>query len=43
MEETMEQRLEKLLKAYSHHYDIQREVAVEGGRVSRRGGVLSAG
>lgn len=31
MEEMMEQRLEQLLKAYSHHYDIQREVAVEGG------------
>ena len=28
---TLEQRLEKLLKAYSHHYDIERDVVVEGG------------
>ena len=32
MENTaMQERLEKLLKAYSHHYDIERDVQVEGG------------
>ena len=28
---TLEQCLEKLLKAYSHHYDIERDVVVDGG------------
>ena len=28
---TLEERLERLLKAYSHHYDIERDVQVEGG------------
>ena len=31
MEMTLQQRLDKLLDAYSHHYDIARDVAVEGG------------
>lgn len=31
MELTKQERLEKLLNAYSHHYDIVREVQVEGG------------
>ena len=30
MELTKQERLEKLLNAYSHHYDIEREVAVDG-------------
>ena len=28
---TKQEKLEKLLKAYSHHYDIERDVTVEGG------------
>ena len=32
MEMTMQERLNKLLNAYSHHYDIARDVTVEGGR-----------
>ena len=28
---TQQERLEKLLNAYSHHYDIARDVTVEGG------------
>ena len=28
---TKQERLEKLLNAYSHHYDIEREVTIEGG------------
>ena len=31
MELTREQCLDKLLDAYSHHYDIERDVTVEGG------------
>lgn len=31
MEMTRQERLEKLLNAYSHHYDIARDVAVDGG------------
>ena len=31
MEMTKQERLEKLLNAYSHHYDIVRNVKVEGG------------
>ena len=31
MEMTHQERLDKLLDAYSHHYDIYRDVAVEGG------------
>jgi len=31
MEMTKQERLEKLLNAYSHHYDIVRDVKVEGG------------
>lgn len=31
MEVTLRERLEKLLNAYSHHYDIFRDVQVEGG------------
>ena len=31
MENTRQEYLNKLLDAYSHHYDIQRDVAVEGG------------
>ena len=31
MEMTLQERLEKLLNAYSHHYDVARDVAVEGG------------
>lgn len=31
METTKQERLEKLLNAYSYHYDIARDVAVEGG------------
>ena len=31
MEMTQQERLEKLLNAYSHHYDVARDVAVEGG------------
>ena len=30
MEMTKQERLEKLLNAYSHHYDIEREVTVDG-------------
>ena len=33
MEMTLRERLEKLLNAYSHHYDIARDVEVDGGRV----------
>lgn len=32
MEMTLQDRLERLLNAYSHHYDIERDVQVEGGR-----------
>ena len=32
MEMTLQQRLDRLLDAYSHHYDIFRDVTVEGGR-----------
>ena len=32
MEMTKQARLEKLLNAYSHHYDIEREVVIEGDR-----------
>ena len=32
MEMTMQERLNKLLNAYSHHYDIARDVTVDGGR-----------
>ena len=31
MEMTRQEGLEKLIKAYSHHYDIERDVTVEGG------------
>ncbi len=31
MEMTRQDRLEKLLNAYSHHYDILRDVEIEGG------------
>ena len=31
MEMTLQERLEKLLNVYSHHYDIERDVTVEGG------------
>ena len=31
MEMTRQERLERLLNAYSHHYDIDRDVTVEGG------------
>ena len=31
MEASLQQRLEKLLNAYSHHYDIRRGEEVEGG------------
>ena len=31
MEQAMQERLERLLNAYSHAYDIERDVAVEGG------------
>ena len=31
MEMTRQERLEKLLNAYSHYYDIERDVVVEGG------------
>lgn len=31
MEMTKQERLEKLLNAYSHHYDIERDVAIDGG------------
>lgn len=31
MEASLQGRLEKLLNAYSHHYDIQRDVTVDGG------------
>ena len=30
MELSMQERLDKLLNAYSHHYDIERDVTVEG-------------
>ena len=31
MEMTKQERLDKLLNAYSYHYDIERDVTVEGG------------
>lgn len=31
MDMTLQERLEKLLNAYSHYYDIERDVQVEGG------------
>ena len=31
MEMTLQERLDKLLNAYSHYYDIARDVTVEGG------------
>lgn len=31
MDLTLQQRLDKLLDAYSHHYDLYRDVTVEGG------------
>ena len=31
MSMTLKERLEKLLNAYSHHYDIERDVVIEGG------------
>ena len=31
MEMTLQERLERLLNAYSHHYDIARDVQVQGG------------
>ena len=31
MEMTKQERLDKLLDAYSYHYDIERDVTVEGG------------
>ena len=31
MEVTLQERLEKLLNAYSHQYDIERDVTVDGG------------
>ena len=31
MEMTKQERLEKLLDAYAYHYDIERDVTVEGG------------
>ena len=31
MEMTQQERLKKLLDAYSHNYDIERDVTVEGG------------
>ena len=31
MEMTLQERLDKLLEAYSHHYDIARDVTVDGG------------
>lgn len=31
MEMTLQERLEKLLNAYSHYYDIERDVQTEGG------------
>ena len=31
MDLTLQERLDKLLEAYSHHYNIERDVAVEGG------------
>lgn len=31
MEMTLQERLDKLLDAYSHNYDIYRDVTVEGG------------
>lgn len=30
MEQTLQEKLDKLLNAYSHHYEIQRNVAVDG-------------
>jgi hypothetical protein len=30
METTLQERLERLLNAYSHHYDIQRDITVDG-------------
>ena len=31
MDMTLEERLERLLKAYSHHYDIERDVQAHRG------------
>lgn len=31
MEMTLQERLDRLLNAYSHHYDIERDVQVQGG------------
>ena len=31
MSMTLKERLEKLLNAYSHHYDIERDIVIEGG------------
>ena len=31
MELTLQERLNKLLEAYSHHYNVERDVSVEGG------------
>ena len=33
MEASLQGRLEKLLNAYSHHYDIRRDVTVDGGGI----------
>ena len=30
MEMTKQERLERLLNAYSHHYDIERDVVIDG-------------
>ena len=32
MDMTLQERLEKLLDAYSYYFDIERDVPVEGGR-----------
>lgn len=32
METSLQEKLEKLLNAYSHHYDVQRNVTVDGGQ-----------
>lgn len=42
MEMTKQDRLTKLLNAYSHHYDIERDVDVEGRALPRHGVLLSA-
>lgn len=31
MDTALQQRLDKLLNAYSHHYNVERDTAVEGG------------